>query len=153
VTRHKRWLLGSAAAAVLLYAALWIGYAQQWKWLATLDSSALDVMHRYGAAHPGWVTGWDVFCTVLGPAAFRLAVLVVIVVALARRYLRVAMFLLISVELSGLVTEAAKALADRPRPSTALVPAAATAFPSGHALGVMVSVLALLTVGWSRWAR
>jgi len=148
VTRHKRWLLGSAAVGVVLYAVFWIGYVQQWNWLAAMDSSALDVTHRYGVAHPGWVTGWDVFCTVLGPAVFRLAAVVVIVVALARRNVRVAMFLLISVELSGVVTEAAKAAADRPRPSTAFVAASATAFPSGHALGVMVGVLALLTVAW-----
>lgn len=148
MTRHKRWLLGSAAVGVVLYAVLWSGYVQQWKWLAAIDSSALDVMHRYGVAHPGWVTGWNVFCTVLGPAVFRLAALVVIVVALARRKVRVAVFLLISVELSGVVTEAAKAAADRPRPSTAFVAASATSFPSGHALGVMVGVLALLTVAW-----
>ncbi|HEX2285191.1 MAG TPA: phosphatase PAP2 family protein [Mycobacterium sp.] len=72
--------------------------------------------------------------------------LVVIVVALVRQNLRVAMFLVISVELSGLVIEAAKHAANRPRPATALVFAPTTAFPSGHALGVMVGVLALLTV-------
>ena len=49
-------------------------------------------------------------------------------------------------ELSGLVIEAAKQAADRPRPATALVAAPATAFPSGHALGVIVGVLALLTI-------
>ena len=54
-----------------------------------------------GVAHPGWVTSWDVFCTVLGPTAFRLLALVVIVVALMRRNLRVALFLVISVELVG----------------------------------------------------
>ena len=53
---------------------------------------------------------------------------------------------MISVELSGLLTEAAKAAANRPRPAEALVYAATTSFPSGHALGVMVGVLALLTV-------
>ena len=56
------------------------------------------------------------------------------------------MFLVITVELSGLVTEAAKAAANRPRPAEALVHASSTSFPSGHALGVMVGVLALLTL-------
>lgn len=146
MTPHKRWLLGSAVAAVAVYALLWTGYVLQWKWLTTIDSSALDSAYRYGVAHPGWVTGWNVFCTVLGPTTFRLVVPVVIVAALVRRNLRVAMFLLISVELSGLVIEAAKQAADRPRPATALVADAATAFPSGHALGVIVGVLALLIV-------
>ena len=55
---------------------------------------------------------------------------------------------MISVELGGLVTEIAKQAADRPRPASALVCASSTSFPSGHAVGVMVGVLALLTVIW-----
>jgi undecaprenyl-diphosphatase len=139
-------LIASAIVAVAVYALLWIGYVLQWNWLAALDSSALDAAYRYGAGRPGWVTGWQVFCTVLGPTAFRLVALAVIVVALARRNVRGAMFLLISVELGGLVVEVAKRAADRPRPSTALVVAPSSSFPSGHALGVLVGVLALLTI-------
>ncbi|MGV0581610.1 phosphatase PAP2 family protein [Mycolicibacterium elephantis] len=146
VTRHRRWLIGSAVAATAVYALLWIGYVQQWRWLTALDTALLDGFYHYGEAHPGWVLGWHVFCTVLGPMAFRVVTLVVIVVALLRRNMRIAMFLLITVELSGLVTEAAKQAADRPRPDTALVHALSASFPSGHALGVMVAVLALLTV-------
>ena len=59
-----------------------------------------------------------------------------------------ALFLVITVELSGLITEIAKQAADRPRPSTAFVYAQSTSFPSGHAVGVMIGVLALLTVAW-----
>jgi undecaprenyl-diphosphatase len=146
VTHRARWFLGSALACVAVYAMLWIGFVLQWKWLAALDSSALGTAYGYGATRPGWVSAWDVFCTVLGPAAFRLATFAVIVVALARRRVRLAMFLLITVEFSGLVVEVAKQAADRPRPVTAFVSAAGTAFPSGHALGVLVAVLALLTV-------
>ena len=125
---------------------MWVGFAQQWHWLDVIDRSTLDVLHTFGVAQPGWVVFWNVFCTVLGPTAFRLLALAVIVVALARRNMRAAMFLVISVELSGLITEAAKAAANRPRPPVALVHAWSTSFPSGHALGVMVGVLALLTV-------
>ncbi|BBY80726.1 phosphatase PAP2 family protein [Mycolicibacterium pulveris] len=144
MTQHRRWLIGSAVAATAVYALLWI--AQQWRWLTALDTALLDGFYHYGDAHPGWVLGWHVFCTVLGPMAFRVITLVVIVVALLRRNVRIAMFLLITVEVSGLVTEAAKRAADRPRPDTALVHAVGASFPSGHALGVMVAVLALLTV-------
>lgn len=146
MTPRRSWLLATATAGAAVYAVLWIGYALQWNWLMQIDAAALDVAYRFGVGHPAWVTGWAVFCTLLGPNAFRLATLVVIVVALARRNVRVAMFLLISVELAGLVTEAAKAAAGRPRPATALVSTFSTAFPSGHALGVMVAVLALLTI-------
>jgi membrane-associated phospholipid phosphatase len=146
VTQHRTWLVCSAVVAVAVYALMWIGYVLQWNWLAAVDSSSLDALHRYGIAHPGWVTAWNVFCTVLGPTVFRLLALVVIIVALVRRNLRVALFLVISVELSGLLIEIAKLAANRPRPSTAFVSAPSSAFPSGHALGVMVSVFALLTV-------
>ncbi len=146
MTPRRSWLLGSAAVAVAVYALMWVGYLSQWNWLQALDSSVLEALHSYGVAHPGWVTAWDVFCTVLGPTAFRLLTLVFIVVALVRRNLRTALFLVISVELAGLVTEIAKWAADRPRPDTAFVYAYSTSFPSGHAVGVTVGVLALLTV-------
>ena len=146
MTTRKCWLVGLAASALALYALLWVGIAQQWQWIDTMDRFALDVLHDFGTAHPGWVVFWDVFCIVLGPTVFRLVALVVIVVALARRNVRPAMFLVISVELSGLITEAAKAAANRPRPGEAFVHAWSTSFPSGHAVGVMVAVLAFLTL-------
>jgi membrane-associated phospholipid phosphatase len=142
----KTWIVGLVVVALAVYAVLWIGYALRWQWLDAIDTSALEALHRYGIAHPGWVTLWDVICTVFGPSAFRLLTVVVIAIALAQRNLRVALFLLATVELGGLVTEVAKAAADRPRPASALVYAPSTSFPSGHAIGVMTGVLALLTV-------
>lgn len=136
----------TAVAAAGLYIALWIGYLRQWPPLTRFDDWFLDPLHRFGVAHPAWVTAWDVFCTVLGPGGFRIVVLIATIWLLTRRQLRIALFLLLTVEFSAIVTEAAKGLVDRPRPSTALVYASSTSFPSGHALGVMVSVLALLTV-------
>jgi undecaprenyl-diphosphatase len=56
--------------------------------------------------------------------------------------------LVVSVGLMGVLTEGAKSLANRPRPVTALAYGWGTSFPSGHALGAMVGVLALLTVLW-----
>jgi undecaprenyl-diphosphatase len=146
VAPQKTWLIVSAAVAVAVYALMWFGYASQWNWLMTIDSSWLDATHRYGVTHPGSVTSWNTFCTVFGPTGFRLLGLVVIIFSLVRRNLRVAFFLLISVELAGLITEIAKDAVNRPRPATALVSASSSSFPSGHALGTMVGVLALLTV-------
>jgi membrane-associated phospholipid phosphatase len=146
VSSRRAWLIVTASLALALYALLWVGFALHWHWLEAIDGFALDAFHSYGVGHPGWVVFWDVFCTVLGPAAFRLLALAVILAALVRRNLRAALFLLISVELSGVLSEAAKAAAGRPRPAEALVNASSTSFPSGHAVGVMVGVLALLTV-------
>ena len=127
---------------------MWIGFTQHWAVLATVDDWFLRFFHDVGSAHPGWVRFWDVFCVALGPTAFRIVAFGLIVLAVVRRNLSTAVFLFISVELMGLVTEAGKRLSDRPRPSSALVDAVSTSFPSGHALGVMVGVLALLTVLW-----
>jgi membrane-associated phospholipid phosphatase len=143
VTAQKAWL---AVLAVAVYMLMWIGYAQQWDWLAALDTASVDATYRYGKAHPAWIDFWAVFCAVFGPNAFRLLGLVVIVVALVRRNLRAALFLLVSVELSGVLVEAAKAVTNRPRPAEALVFEWSSAFPSGHAVGAMVGALALLTV-------
>lgn len=146
MTPRKTALIVSAALAVAVFALLWTGFASHWNWVTTMDSSLLEIGHRYSVAHHGWVVAWNVFCTVFGPTVFRLVTLVVIIFTLVRRNVRVAMFLVVSVELSGLLTEIAKYVAGRPRPITALASAPSTSFPSGHALGVMVAVLALLTV-------
>lgn len=148
MTSRTWWLLASAVTAVAVYALMWVGYVSGWTWLTAMDSAALEPAYRYGAMHPGWVTAWDVFCTVLSPNTFRLAGLVVIVVALWRRNWRLAAFVLTAAGLSGPLIELAKHLADRPRPPTALVSAYSLSFPSGHALGLMVGVLVLLTVAW-----
>jgi hypothetical protein len=71
---------------------------------------------------------------------------VVIVVALAKRNLRAALYLVVSVEFSGFVTRVAKDLAGRPRPATQLVAESSSSFPSGHALAVMVGVLVVVAV-------
>ena len=147
MTSRTRWLLASAVAAVAVYALMWVGFVSGWHWLTAMDSAALDPAYRYGSLHPAWVTAWDVFCTVLGPNAFRLAGLIVIVVALWRRNWWLAGFVL-TAGLSGPLIELAKHLADRPRPPTALVFAYSLSFPSGHALGVMVGVLVTLAIVW-----
>lgn len=60
----------------------------------------------------------------------------------------------------GPVTALAKAVADRPRPASALVTASSRlvssgSFPSGHALAAMAAALAILAVLWpmiaARW--
>lgn len=148
MTARKTWLIAAVVTAALVYVAMWLGYTENWAWLDDFDNLLLRKFHDVGASRPNWVSFWVVFSLVFGPSAFRLIALAVIIVALIRRNLQTALFLVVSVELSGLVTLAAKVVADRPRPETALAHAASTSFPSGHALGVMVGVLAMLTVLW-----
>jgi membrane-associated phospholipid phosphatase len=146
VTAHKNWAVALAILAAAVYAVMWIGYAMHWSWITAMDAGALEPLHRYGVRHPGWVSFWNVLCTVFSPTTFRVLALVLIVFELVKRRLRVAVFLIASVELSGLLTTVAKAAANRPRPATAFVGAAQSSFPSGHAIGVMVGVLALAVV-------
>jgi membrane-associated phospholipid phosphatase len=146
VKLRKPWLVGLGVAAAAVYLALWVGWSMQWAWLNAVDVWGLGAFYRFGVDHPAWVTFWQVLCTVLGPTAFRIVGLVVIIVALRHRQFRLALFLVFSVELSGLVTEALKAAAHRPRPPTALVFAPSWSFPSGHALGVSAAVLALTVI-------
>ena len=145
MTRHRLTLALSVAAAAV-YLLMWVGFAAGWSWLRVADGWALRHCYDFAVGRPGWVTGWDVFCTVLGTVVLRGLVAVLIIVEFVRRRARVAIFLLLSVELSAAVTELAKWLAGRARPDTALVYAHGLSFPSGHALGLLVIVAALLTV-------
>lgn len=143
---RARWRAGLVVLALAVYLAVWFGWTQGWTWLSTADAVALDAAHRVGDEVPGWVVAWNVLCTVLSPVVFRLLTLGIIVFALLRRERRIALFLVLSIELSALLTEIAKRLADRPRPVTAMVHALGTSLPSGHAVGTMVAVLALWVV-------
>lgn len=138
--------LGSIAVAVAVYVLMLVGYLQGWGWLASVDTAALDASYDIGIKHSGWVRFWDGLSTVFAPAVFRLLAMVAAVVEVARRRLRSALFLLVAVDMSGLVTVMAKGSVDRPRPVTALAAASSSSFPSGHALGVTVGVGALLVL-------
>ena len=141
VTLRKPWPVGLLVLALATYVVMWVGWATPWSWVVSADEAALAATHRFGLLHPSWITMWNVLCTAFAPLVIRVLTLGVIGWALIRGQRRAALFLFVSVELSAVVTEVAKALANRPRPVTALVKADSTSFPSGHALGTMVAVL------------
>lgn len=151
MNRRRILTAGSLLAAAALYALLWVGWVREWSWLTRADDAALNLFAEVADGRRWWVTGWDVFCTVISPTVLRVLALTLIIRELARRNFATAWFLVLSVELSAVVTEGAKALADRPRPVTQMVSAHSTSFPSGHALGVLVIVFALLIV-YGRYA-
>lgn len=149
---NRALVLGAASAAVL-YAVLWLGLVDQWSWLHSVDDRALRWCHDYAVRGRGRTGFWRAVSTVLSPTTMRIVALAGIGIALFRRRPRVAVFLALSVLLSGPLTAAAKALSDRPRPMSALVAESSTAFPSGHAVGITVAVLAFATVLWPTLSR
>jgi membrane-associated phospholipid phosphatase len=146
LTRPRAAVTVPVGLAAAVYAVLWLGYRDGWGWLDSADSSSLRALYDVGIKHPSWVCFWDGVSAAFGPTAFRVMGAVAVMVELVKRRPRAVLFLLASVELSGFVTQAAKNLAHRPRPVTALAHESSSSFPSGHALAVMVGVLALLTV-------
>jgi undecaprenyl-diphosphatase len=141
-----RTAVASAVVAAAVYAAMWLGFRQGWAWLQAADSVCLRVLHDVGVKHPFWVRFWELASVVFSPGSFRLLALGAAVILLSRRRWQAALFALVTVEFSELVSLTAKGLAHRPRPATALVHASSSAFPSGHALCSIIGVLALLTV-------
>src|SRR5262249_37238115 len=111
-----------------------------------IDVDAVAPIWGYGLRHRSWVEFWYVVCTIFGPNGFRVIGLAAIAFATAQRNLRLVLFLLMCIGLTGVVAGTAKGLADRPRPTAAMVYATSSAFPSGHAVAAMAGVLALLTV-------
>jgi len=117
-------------------------------WLVRADTSAARHLHGWVSHSPGAVRGLK-FVSLLGePALFY------VIVALASLWVwrhhgtRLALFLVVTTVLDGLLDTAVKLAVDRPRPS--LVDPVATAFgksfPSGHAMGSTVVYGALLLV-------
>ncbi|WAC91190.1 phosphatase PAP2 family protein [Mycobacterium sp. Aquia_213] len=145
MTRLRPSMAGYAAlAAAAVYVLMWVGYRQNWGWLHWMDWSLLSASHDVAVKHPVWLRFWEALTNVLGPVPLRLLDTAAAVAALLRRNVRAALVLLACGLLNGLVTQAAKGLADRPRPSTMLVAIPQTSFPSGHALETTASLLALL---------
>ena len=134
-----------AVAAIMVYAAMWVGYRQQWSWLHDFDWSLLNAGHETGIKHPIAVRFWNGVSAVLGPVPLRWIGVVAMVAALVQRNVRAALVLFACALLSGLVTTGAKDLANRPRPSTMLASVPSSSFPSGHALETTTMFLALLS--------
>ncbi len=142
-----------AVVAAAVYALMWVGYSQQWGWLHRIDWALLNFAHDVGVKHPLWVRFWDGLSFALGPVPLRLLGMVATIAALVRRNVRAALVLLACAPLNGLVTSAAKGLANRTRPPTMLVAADSTSFPSGHALEAMAALSAMLAFGLPMLSR
>ena len=117
-------------------------------WLVRVDTSAARHLHDWVREPPGAVLGLKIL-TVLGqPALFYVLVPIASLVLWRRHRARLALFLLVTTAVGGLLTTFVKLAVDRPRPSLLAPVATATgkSFPSGHAMGATVVYGALLLV-------
>lgn len=135
-----------AVLAAAVYGLMWVGYRRHWNWLHRVDWSLLDAARALAIKHPAWLRFAESVSFVLGPGGLAVLGITVTVFALVLRNLRAALVLLSAcAPCNELVTAAAKALVERPRPPTMLVGAASTSFPSGHALEATAGLLAMLS--------
>ena len=143
----------AAAAAAGIYAAMWFGYRHHWPALDAVDDGMLGFFHDYGVHRPEWLAFWHDLSAISSTRVLVVVAVLAIGIALGYQRFRVAAFLAITVVTMGLVTAGAKALADRPRPATAMDLETSSSFPSGHALSI--TVFAFATVLWpglsGRW--
>ena len=117
-------------------------------WLVRVDTSAARHLHQWVGRSPGVVRGLKVLTVLGAPVLFYVLVIAGSLALWWRHRRRLAVFLLVTTAIGGLLTTVVKMAVDRPRPS--LIAPVATAsggsFPSGHAMGATVVYGALLLV-------
>ncbi|WP_046564031.1 phosphatase PAP2 family protein [Micromonospora sp. HK10] len=129
-----------------------------WSPLFRLDASITDTLHRYALEHPGWVRAMSVWTDVFGPGPLRVAAAVLVGWLLFRRAPRLALWVVTTMAVGGLLGALLKLLVGRHRPDLLdpVARAAGFSFPSGHALNAALAAGVLLLVflpyARHRWA-
>ncbi|MFI7598055.1 phosphatase PAP2 family protein [Actinoplanes sp. NPDC049681] len=129
-----------------------------WPPLRTADAGVTDALHTWALAHHGWrdVTVW--LTNLFAPNPLRLATLVLVAWLLHRRARRLALWVVTTMVVGGVLGAVLKLLVGRHRPDLLepVARAAGFSFPSGHALNAALTagvfVLVLLPVVRHRWA-
>ncbi|MCK9897072.1 phosphatase PAP2 family protein [Frankia sp. AgB32] len=145
-----------AAVAAVAFATLAALVAVGWSPVVRTDGHVADVLARWMAPRGTAVAALSRISEVFHPTVFR------VIAVLGAGWLwwwsrragaadpastrRLALYVLVTVELGGLLARGCKELLARPRPAPVDPVAHATgySFPSGHAVGVMVAAVALL---------
>jgi undecaprenyl-diphosphatase len=146
--------LGVASAAALLllvpFALLAVLTVGNWGPLHEFDRTVTDALHGFAVSHRGWVVTMEVWCYVFDPNVWRLAALVLAIWLYRRGARALALWVVTTMALGGLLGMVLKLLVGRNRPDLLdpVARAAGYSFPSGHALnsalGAAVFVLVLL---------
>ncbi len=131
------------------FALLLLLVVAHWGPLQRLDLRLDTHLNAFAFQHAGYVSLLQGISVVGNPATFEVLAAIGAVILLVRRQPRLGVWLAVTVFGGGLLSTVVKAVVDRKRP---LLPhpvahAASASFPSGHALGSLVGVGALLLVG------
>ncbi len=142
--------LAAAGTLILLlpFGLLLLLVTDHWQPLRRLDFRLAAQLNQYAFAHRGYVTFLKVVTTVGHPAVFEAVTVAISVWLLVRRRRRLVAWLAVTVFGGGLLSTIVKHAVGRKRP---LLPhpvahAASASFPSGHAVGSVVGVGALLLI-------
>ena len=136
-----------AAGAVFVVAL--VSVVAGWMPVIAIDHSVAAAAGHAGDTIPGWTALWATVSTVLGPAALRVAAVVVVLGWAIARWRRGGAerhadwhvpLAAATVLIGGIVPVAVKAVVSRPRPPEALVAAAQSSFPSAHAFAAVAHV-------------
>jgi membrane-associated phospholipid phosphatase len=146
--------LGAAATATLLllvpFALLAVLVVGNWGPLHDFDNSLTDALHGFAVGHRGWVRAMVVWSFVFDPNSWRVAALLLAIWLLRRGARPLAIWVVLTMTVGGVLGGLLKLLVGRHRPDLLdpVARAVGFSFPSGHALnsalGAGVFVLVLL---------
>lgn len=124
-----------AVAATAAFVAVAVLVAARVGPVLAFDQGVSQRADEFAGVHQGWVAVLRFWTVAAGPLAWRLVLLVVAVVLLARRKARVAAFVLAAGVAGSVLPNLIKVVMDRPRPllTDPYATAVGTSFPSSHA--------------------
>jgi undecaprenyl-diphosphatase len=128
-----------------------------WTPLHELDRTVTDSLHNWALVHPHWTEANVWWTNIFAPFPLRAAALVLVIWLLRRRAKRLALWVVTTMAVGGLLGVVLKLLVGRHRPDLLDPVARATgfSFPSGHALNAALTagvfVLVLLPVARGAW--
>ena len=143
-------------AAVLLTPALLMPFALiaafvagDWTPLYELDATVTDALHRFAESHPLWVDFMMVWSWVFAPNSLRVAALILVIWLVRRRQApRLAVWVVATMAIGGILAAVLKLLVGRHRPELLepVARAAGYSFPSGHAANAALTAGVFLLV-------
>ncbi|MFD4676984.1 phosphatase PAP2 family protein [Lentzea sp. NPDC058450] len=143
-TRHTAVVLLAAA----LFTTLLVLVLVAWEPLRAVDSAALNGLHAYALAQPGFTTTMKDISTAGSAPVYTVLFTAITLWLLHRRRWRDAVFTAVAEVGGGLLNHLLKFVVNRPRPVVAdpIAHASGLSFPSGHAQSAAVAATVLFVL-------